>query len=64
MVFCTILRSRVADLKYTIAMVDPDAFIIIGVAKQVVGGYGQRLPSSALKVGGGLQAEKNRTVSG
>lgn len=52
MVFCTILRSRVADLKYTIATVDPEAFIVIGVAQQVVGGYGQRLPSSALKIGG------------
>ncbi|WP_155314546.1 DUF2179 domain-containing protein [Desulfosarcina alkanivorans] len=31
MVFCTILRSRVAYLKYTIATVDPDAFIIIAV---------------------------------
>jgi len=49
MVFCTVLRSRVADLKYTIATVDPDAFIVIGIAQQVVGGYyGQRLPSSAI----------------
>jgi uncharacterized membrane-anchored protein YitT (DUF2179 family) len=46
MLFCTILRSRVTDLKYTIATVDPDAFIVIGVAQQVIGGYGQRLPSS------------------
>ena len=51
MVFCTVLRSRVADLKYTIATVDPDAFIVIGIAQQVVGGYGQRLPASA--IGGG-----------
>jgi uncharacterized membrane-anchored protein YitT (DUF2179 family) len=50
MVFCTILRSRVADLKYTISTVDPEAFIVIGVAQQVVGGYGQRLPSSALNI--------------
>jgi uncharacterized membrane-anchored protein YitT (DUF2179 family) len=48
MLFCTILRSRVTDLKYTIATVDPDAFIVIGVAQQVIGGYGQRLPSSRL----------------
>jgi uncharacterized membrane-anchored protein YitT (DUF2179 family) len=52
LVFCTILRSRVADLKYTISTVDPEAFIVIGVAQQVVGGYGQRLPSSALKMSG------------
>jgi len=58
MVFCTILRSRVADLKYTIATVDPDAFIIIGIAQQVVGGYGQRLPRSALKMGEGPKSEE------
>ena len=48
MVFCTVLRSRVADLKYAIATVDPEAFMVIGVAQQVVGGYGQSLPSSAV----------------
>ncbi len=47
MVFCTVLRSRVADLKYAISTVDPDAFMVIGVAQQVVGGYGKRVPSSA-----------------
>lgn len=47
MVFCTILRSRVADLKYTIATVDPDAFIVIGVAQQVIGGYGSPASSSS-----------------
>ena len=57
MVFCTILRSRVADLKYTIATVDPEAFIVIGIAHQVVGGYGQRLPASALKIDGGNQSQ-------
>lgn len=48
MVFCTVLRSRVADLKYAIGTVDPDAFIVIGVAQQVVGGYGKRVPASAI----------------
>lgn len=42
MVFCTVLRSRVADLKHAIATVDPKAFMVIGTAQQVVGGYGQR----------------------
>lgn len=46
MVFCTVLRSRVTDLKYAIATVDPEAFIVIGIAQQVVGGYGQRLSKS------------------
>lgn len=53
MVFCTVLRSRVADLKHAIATVDPDAFMVIGVAQQVVGGYyGQRLPASTIAKGG------------
>lgn len=47
MVFCTVLRSRVADLKHAIATVDPKAFMVIGTAQQVVGGYGQRRPSTA-----------------
>jgi hypothetical protein len=41
----------VADLKYAISTVDPDAFIVIGVAQQVVGGYGKRVPSSAFNGG-------------
>lgn len=48
MIFCTVLRSRVEDLKYTITTVDPDAFIVIGVAQQVMGGYGKRLPASVI----------------
>ncbi|MCF8079989.1 MAG: YitT family protein [Desulfobacterales bacterium] len=48
MIFCTVLRSRVADLKYAIRTVDPDAFMVIGVAQQVVGGYGKRVPASAI----------------
>ena len=51
MVFCTVLRSRVADLKYAIATVDPEAFMVIGVAQQVVGGYGQRIPAPDLNSG-------------
>lgn len=51
MIFCTILRSRLTDLQYAITTVDPDAFIVIGVAQQVIGGYGQRLPLSRIRVG-------------
>jgi uncharacterized membrane-anchored protein YitT (DUF2179 family) len=39
MVFCTVLRSRVPELKSAIATVDPDAFIVIGVAQRVFGGF-------------------------
>jgi uncharacterized membrane-anchored protein YitT (DUF2179 family) len=48
MIFCTVLRSRVYDLKYTISTVDPEAFIVIGVAQQVMGGYGQHVPASSI----------------
>lgn len=66
MVFCTVLRSRVADLKYAIARVDPDAFMVIGVAQQVVGGYGQRTPAPDLNSGRGrpdttVPGEDNRS---
>jgi uncharacterized membrane-anchored protein YitT (DUF2179 family) len=47
MVYCTVLRSRVGDLKFVIATVDPEAFMVIGVAQQVIGGYGKGTPSSA-----------------
>ena len=40
MIFCTVLRSRVPDLKYAIAAVDREAFIAIGVAQRIFGGYG------------------------
>jgi len=39
MVFCTVLRSRVPELKFAIATVDPEAFIVIGVAQRVFGGF-------------------------
>lgn len=55
-VFCTVLRSRVTDLKYAVTTVDPDAFIVIGVAQQVVGGYGQRLPKSVISGNGNKTA--------
>ncbi len=49
MIFCTILRSRINELKHAISTVDQDAFIVIGVAQQVVGGYGRRLPSKLVE---------------
>ena len=49
MIFCTILRSRLNELKFAISTVDPDAFVVIGVAQQVVGGYNQRMPARMIK---------------
>ncbi len=45
MMFCTVVRSRVSDLRYAIATVDPEAFIVIGIAQQVIGGYGRHTVS-------------------
>jgi uncharacterized membrane-anchored protein YitT (DUF2179 family) len=38
MVFCTVYRSQVNDLKYIVATVDPTAFVVIGQAHQALGG--------------------------
>jgi uncharacterized membrane-anchored protein YitT (DUF2179 family) len=38
MVWCTVSRAQVNDLKYIVANVDPDAFIVIGQSHQALGG--------------------------
>ncbi len=38
MVMCTVYRSQVNDLRYIVAMTDPDAFMVIGNAHQAHGG--------------------------
>lgn len=42
MIYCTVLRSRVYDLKYIVAKIDPKAFMVIGVAQQAFGGLNFR----------------------
>ncbi|WP_235894007.1 YitT family protein [Oceanidesulfovibrio indonesiensis] len=42
MIYCTVLRSRVYDLKYVVAKIDPQAFMVIGVAQQAFGGLNFR----------------------
>lgn len=59
MILCTVLRTRVADLKRTVKTVDPDAFIIIGVNQEVLGGYGQRLPKPVVSSSGGEASSKH-----
>ncbi len=39
MLFCTITRSQVQDLKAIVADNDPDAFLVVGVAQQAVGSF-------------------------
>jgi uncharacterized membrane-anchored protein YitT (DUF2179 family) len=38
MVLCTVYRSQVNDLKYIVASVDPEAFVVVGNAHQALGG--------------------------
>jgi uncharacterized membrane-anchored protein YitT (DUF2179 family) len=40
MVYCTVRRSQVSELKYLVAAVDEKAFLVIGTAQQAWGGVG------------------------
>lgn len=40
MVYCTVRRSQVSDLKYYVSAVDSNAFLVIGTAQQAWGGVG------------------------
>lgn len=37
MLYCTISRSQVTDIKYLVAQADPKAFLVIGMAQQALG---------------------------
>ncbi|PLX98827.1 MAG: YitT family protein [Desulfuromonas sp.] len=39
MLFCTISRAQVQDLKAIVAEYDPEAFLVVGVAQQAVGSF-------------------------
>jgi len=39
MLFLTVLRSRIYDVKFIVSRVDPDAFFVVGVSQQTWGGY-------------------------
>lgn len=40
MVYCTVRRSQVVDLKFALQRLDPDAFMVVGVVQQAWGGTG------------------------
>jgi uncharacterized membrane-anchored protein YitT (DUF2179 family) len=40
MIYCTVLRSQVAYLKYLVQRIDPDAHLVVGVVQQAWGGKG------------------------
>ncbi|MFZ5564271.1 MAG: YitT family protein [Thermodesulfobacteriota bacterium] len=39
MLYLTVLRSRIYDVKYIISRIDPDAFMVVGVSQQTWGGF-------------------------
>lgn len=39
MIYFTVLRSRIYDVKHIISRLDPDAFMVVGVSQQTWGGY-------------------------
>ena len=39
LLYFTVLRSRIYDIKYIIARIDPDAFMVVGISQQTWGGY-------------------------
>ena len=42
LLYLTVLRSRVYDVKFIINRIDPDAFMVVGVSQQTWGGYTQK----------------------
>ncbi|WP_018123760.1 YitT family protein [Desulfovibrio oxyclinae] len=40
MLYCTVMRSKVNDLRYMVSQIDPDALVIVGVVQQAWGGFG------------------------
>jgi len=38
MIYCTLSRSQVADLRFAVTRIDPDAFMVLGIAQQAWGG--------------------------
>lgn len=40
MLYCTVRRSQITELKQVLGKVDPDAFFVIGMAQQAYGGIG------------------------
>lgn len=39
MLYLTVMRSRIYDVKYIVSRIDPDAFMVVGISQQVWGGY-------------------------
>lgn len=40
MIYCSVRRSQIYDLRYVVSQVDPDAFLVVGMAQSAWGGTG------------------------
>jgi uncharacterized membrane-anchored protein YitT (DUF2179 family) len=40
MLYCSVRRSQIYDLRYVVSRVDPDAFLVVGMAQSAWGGTG------------------------
>jgi len=49
MIFCTVSRSQVQELKMIVSEVNPEAFMVIGIAQQARNGHGFKLLKSPKK---------------
>ncbi len=50
MLYCTVLRSRIYDVKFMVNKLDPNAFMVVGVSQQTWGGHKsvRRKPKKAI----------------
>lgn len=39
MLYLTVLRSKIYDVKFIISRIDPEAFVVVGVSQQIWGGF-------------------------
>lgn len=39
LIYLTVLRSRIYDVKYIVSRIDPEAFMVVGVSQQTWGGF-------------------------
>lgn len=51
MIYCTVLRSRIYDVKFIVNKLDPNAFMVVGVSQQTWGGHKsvRRKPKKAIQ---------------
>jgi len=64
MIFCTVSRSQVQEVKTIVAEVNPEAFLVIGVAQQARNGHGFKLLKGKKKSEKKINVEETAEESG